>query len=65
MYKIINFPVVLYGLEEHGLRMFQSGVLRGIFGSKWDEEAEENCVMRSFIIRETHHTLLECSNQGA
>jgi hypothetical protein len=28
--------------KEHILRMFQNRVLRGIFGSKRDEEAEKN-----------------------
>jgi hypothetical protein len=57
IYKFINIPVVLYGCEacsitirkEHSLRMFENWVLRGIFGSEGDEEAEENLVMRRFI----------------
>jgi hypothetical protein len=45
IYKIIILPVVLYGREtwsltsseEHGLRVFENRVLRGIFGPKRDE----------------------------
>jgi hypothetical protein len=45
IYKIIILPALLYGCEtlsdtlmkEHGLRMFQNRVLRGIFGRKRDE----------------------------
>jgi hypothetical protein len=44
IYRTIIFPVVLYGCEtwsltlreEHRLRVFESRVLRGIFGSKGD-----------------------------
>jgi hypothetical protein len=45
MYKIMNFPVVVYGCEtlslilreEHILRVFENRVLRRIFASKRDE----------------------------
>jgi hypothetical protein len=45
IYKTIILPVVLYGYEtwcltlreEHRLRVFESRVLRGIFGPKRDE----------------------------
>jgi len=45
MNRAIILPVLLYGCEtsfltmweEHMLRTFQSGVLREIFGPKWDE----------------------------
>jgi hypothetical protein len=45
IYKTVILPVVLYGCEtwsvtlreEHRLRMLENRVLRGIFGSKWDE----------------------------
>jgi len=49
IYRTIIFPVVLYGYEtwsltlrqEHGLRVFENGVLRAIFGAKRDEVREE------------------------
>jgi hypothetical protein len=45
IYKTVILPVVLYGCEtwsvtlreEHGLRVFENGVLRGIFGPKRGE----------------------------
>jgi hypothetical protein len=44
----LNLPAPLYGCEtwsltgneEHRLRVFENGVLRGIFGPKWEEVAE-------------------------
>jgi hypothetical protein len=45
--------------EEHRLRVFESRVLRKIFGPKrkwW--EAEEDCIMRSFITYTLHPMLL-------
>jgi hypothetical protein len=60
IYKMIIFPVVLYGCEtwsltlreEHRLRVFENRVLRRIFGPKGDEVTGEwrNCIMRSFMI---------------
>jgi hypothetical protein len=49
MYKTIIFPVVLYGCEtwslalreEHRLRVFETRVLRKIFGPKRDEVTGE------------------------
>jgi hypothetical protein len=49
IYKTIILPVVLYGCEtwsvtlreEHRLRVFEDGVLRGIFGPKKDEVTGE------------------------
>jgi hypothetical protein len=40
--------------EERGLRVFENGVLRGVFGCKRDEVtgSGENCIMRSFMICE-------------
>jgi hypothetical protein len=46
IYKIVIFPVVLYGCEtwsltlreEHGLRVFANSVLRKIFGPKREED---------------------------
>jgi hypothetical protein len=45
IYRTIILPVILYGCEtwsvtlreEHRLRVFENGVLRGIFGPKRDE----------------------------
>jgi hypothetical protein len=50
MHRIIILPVVSYGCEilspifreEHSLKVFENGVLRGIFGSK-REEVTGNC----------------------
>jgi hypothetical protein len=58
IYKMIIFPVVLYGCEtwsltlreEHRLRGFENRVLRKIFGLKSDEVTGENCITRSFVI---------------
>jgi hypothetical protein len=37
-------------MEEHRLRVFESGVLRRIFGpGRGEQKAWENCIMRSFI----------------
>jgi hypothetical protein len=49
IYKTVILPVVLYGCEtwslmlreEHRLRVFENRVLRGIFGPKRNEVAEE------------------------
>jgi hypothetical protein len=49
IYKTIILPVVLYGCEtwsvtlreEHGLKVFENRVLRGIFGPKGDEVTGE------------------------
>jgi hypothetical protein len=49
IYRTIILPVVLYGCEtwslalrgEHGLRVFENRVLRGIFGPKTDEVTGE------------------------
>jgi hypothetical protein len=56
-YKAIILHVVLCGCttwclalrEEYRLTVFESRVLRRIFGPKRDEVAGENCVMRNFI----------------
>jgi hypothetical protein len=61
MYKIIIFPVVLYGSEtwsltlreEHRLRVFENRVLRRVFGLRRDEVKGEwrnlrNKKLRSF-----------------
>jgi hypothetical protein len=67
VYRIIIFPVVLYGCEtraltlreKHILGMFENRVLSRIFGPK--SEAGENCITWSFII----HTLcLACNTYG-
>jgi hypothetical protein len=68
-YKTIILPVILYGCEtwhltlseEHSLGMFDSRVLRRIFGPKRGgklQEAVEDCIMRSFIICTLHQVLL-------
>jgi hypothetical protein len=49
IYRTIILPIVLYGCEtwsltlreEHRLRVFENGVLRGIFGPKGDEVTGE------------------------
>ena len=49
IYRNIILPVVFYGCEnwsltvgeERSLRVFENGVLRRIFGSKWDEVTGE------------------------
>jgi len=49
IYKTVTSPVVLYGCEtwsltlrdEHRLRVFENGVLRGIFGPKREEDIVE------------------------
>jgi hypothetical protein len=49
IYRTIVLPVVLYGCEtwslklreERKLRVFENKVLRGIFGSRWDEVTGE------------------------
>jgi hypothetical protein len=49
IYRAVILPVVLYGYEawyltlkeEHRLRLFEYGVLRKIFGPKWDEVTDE------------------------
>jgi hypothetical protein len=49
----------LYGHEKHGLRMFESRVLRKMFGPKRDEitgGAGENC-MKYFTICTLHQIL--------
>jgi hypothetical protein len=52
--------------EEHRLRVFESRVLRRIFGPKSDEIAREwrNCTVRSFIFCTHPQVLLGRSNQG-
>jgi hypothetical protein len=60
IYKSVILPVVLYGCEawsltlreEHRLRVFESNVLRGIFGPKRNEVTGgwRNCIIRSFMI---------------
>jgi hypothetical protein len=67
IYRTIILPVVLYGCEtwsltlreEHRVKVFENGVLRGIFGSKRDEVTGngENFIMRSFMVC-TPHTIL-------
>jgi hypothetical protein len=64
IYKIIILPVV-YGCqtwslilrEKCRLRVFGNRVLRGIFGSKRDEVAGENYVLRSLMICTLHSIL--------
>jgi hypothetical protein len=36
------------------MRVFEKRVLRRIFGPKRDEESEENCIKRSFMICTLH-----------
>jgi hypothetical protein len=56
IYKTIIVPVVLYGSEtwsvtlreEHRLRMFGNGVLRGMFGPKRDEVTGERRKLHSW-----------------
>jgi hypothetical protein len=59
VYKAVILPVVLYGCEawflalrdEHRLSVFESGVLRRIFGGNNEVTGgQENCIMRSSII---------------
>jgi hypothetical protein len=59
IYKTITLLVVLYVCEtwslalreEHGLRVFDTRVLRRIFGPKRDEVmGGGNCITRSFVI---------------
>jgi hypothetical protein len=40
--------------EEHRLRLFERGVLKGMFGTKGEEG--ENCIISSFTIRTLHQT---------
>jgi len=66
-YRIIIFPIVLFGYEtwsvtlreEPRLRVFENRVLKRIFGPKRDEVTAEwrDYVMRSLMIR-TPHPLL-------
>jgi hypothetical protein len=66
IYKTIILPVVLYGCEawfltlreEHRLRVFENRVLRRIFGPERDEEAGENCIMRSCMVCTVRPVLL-------
>jgi hypothetical protein len=66
-YKIIIFPVILYGCEtwaltlreKHKLRTFENRVLRRIFEPK--REAGENCIIWRFI---TSAPYLACSTYG-
>ena len=68
IYRILILLVVLYGCEtwsltlreESRLRVFENGILRGIFGPKRDEvttELKKNYIMRSFMIRTPHPIL--------
>ena len=42
--------------DEHSLRMLQNTVLRETCGFRGKEqEADENCIMRSFMIGTAHH----------
>jgi hypothetical protein len=59
---------VLYGLEtrpfklkdEHGLRVFENSLARKIFKPKEENVSrrKENCIIRSFVIRNPHLILL-------
>jgi hypothetical protein len=74
IYKTIILPVVLYGCEtwsltlreEHRLMVFESRVLRRIFGPKRDEVREigGSCTMRNFIICTHTQISLGKSSQG-
>jgi hypothetical protein len=66
IYRIIIFTVVLYGCEtwsltlreERRLSVFESMVLRRIFGPKRDEiTSGENYIMRSLMICTAHPIL--------
>jgi len=64
IYRPAIFPVVLYGCEtwalkwseKRRLRVFESRVLKRIFGPKRDEVTggEENYIMRSLMICTAH-----------
>ena len=64
IYRTVILLAVLYGSEtwsltlreERRLRVFDSWVLRGIFGAKWDEVtgSGENYIMRSLMICTAH-----------
>jgi hypothetical protein len=58
IYKIVIFPVVLYGCgtwsltlwEEHRLRVFEKRLLRKIFGPEREEDGScRNCIMMWFM----------------
>jgi hypothetical protein len=58
IYKIVILPVVLYGCEtsltlreEHNLRVFDNGVLRGMFGPERDEVTVERRKMHNGELR--------------
>jgi len=67
IYRTIIFPLVLYGFEtwsltlreERRLRVFESRVLRRIFGPKRDEVTGEwrNYIMRNLMICTAHPIL--------
>jgi hypothetical protein len=69
MFSVV--PVVLYGCEtwsvilteEHRLRVFENGVLRGMFGPKRDEVTGERRKLQ-FIICTHHQISLGRSNRG-
>jgi hypothetical protein len=67
IYKTVILSVVLYGCEtwsltlgeEHRLRVFESSVLKGIFGPKREEVGSwRNCIMMNFTARIFHRILL-------
>ena len=67
IHRTIILPIVLYGCEtwssilrdERRLRVFESRVLRRVFGPKRDEvtggeKSGESCIVRSFMICTPH-----------
>jgi len=66
IYRILMFPVVVYGCEtwslalweERRLRVFENRVLRRIFGPKRDEVREEKIYMMTSLMICTPHQIL-------
>jgi len=53
-------------MEQHRLRVFESSVLKRMFGP-WREKGQEdgeNCIMRIFTVCTLYEILLGWSNQG-
>jgi hypothetical protein len=65
IYKTVILPVVLYGCEtwsltlqeEYRLRVFESRVLRRIFGPKREIDYGDSCIMTNFITCILHRIL--------